>query len=190
MKYHYADQNNTPIGPYEIEDLLKLHARGLVRLETYVLAEGTTDWQPFATVLALQRPPGSSLPLPPAATPPASKPGKVQAIAIMSLVSGILNCVGGLGWLVAGLFMFLVGIIFTIVPAAYLLVVGVLDILYASNLMGASAASIRPARHLAILNIVSIIFFNLIPCVLGIVNLVFYGDEETERFFESANRSH
>ena len=38
--------------------------------------------------------------------------------------------------------------------------------------------------------IVSIIFFNLIPCVLGIVNLVFYGDEETERFFASANRSH
>jgi len=187
MKYHYADQNNVPIGPYEIDDLLKLHARGLVRLETYVLAEGTTAWQPFATVLAQQRP-SNSLPLPPMTPPPASKPGKVQAIAIMSLVSGILNCVGGLGWLVAGLFMFLVGVIFTIIPATYLLIVGVLDIIYASNLMGANAASVRPARHLAILDIVSIIFFNLIPCVLGIVNLVFYGDEETQRFFESGNR--
>ena len=187
MKYHYADQNNVPIGPYEIDDLLRLHALGLVRPETYVLAEGTTSWQSFSSVLAQQHPSGGP-PLPPVTPSPPSKPGKVQAIAIMSLVSGILNCVGGLGWLVAGLFMFLVGVIFTIIPATYLLIVGVLDIIYASNLMGASAAPIRPARHLAILNIVSIIFFNLIPCVLGIVNLVFYGDEETQRFFESGHR--
>jgi len=188
MKYHYADQNNVPIGPCEIDDLLKLHAQGLVRPETYVLAEGTTAWQPFATVLAQPRPPGSISPLPPTTPPPASKPGKVQAIAIMSLVAGILNCVGGLGWLVAGLSIFLIGVIFTIVPATYLLIVGILDIVYASKLMGAGAASVRPARHLAILDVVSIIFLNLIPCVLGIVNLVFYADEETERFFTSRNR--
>jgi len=188
MKYHYADQNNTPIGPYEIDDLLKLQARGLVRPETYVLAEGTTSWQSFSSVLALQRPSGSPPP-PPTSPPPASKPGKVQAIAIMSLVSGVLNCVGGLGWLVFGLCLFLVGVILTIIPAAYLVVVGVLDVIYASKLMGASSVSVQPARHLAVLNIVSIIFLNVIPCVLGIVNLVFYGDEETERFFASADRS-
>ena len=186
MKYHYTDQNNVPIAPYEIGDLLRLHAQGRVQPETYVLAEGATTWQPFATVLAQQRP-AASLPPPPTASPLAAKPAKVQAIAIMSLVSGILNCVGGLGWLMAGLFMFLIGVVFTIIPAAYLLVVGILDIVYASNLMGASTAPVRPARHLAILNIVSIIFLNLIPCALGIANLVFYGDEETQRFF--GNRS-
>ncbi len=188
MKYHYAGANNVPVGPYELDDLLKLHAQGVVRAETYVLAEGATTWQPFSNVLALRPPPVAGA-LPPLGAMVAAKPGKVQAIAIMSLVSGILNCVGGLGWLVAGLFMFLIGVVFTIIPATYLLIVGILDIVYASRLLGSGAALTRPARHLAILDIVSIIFFNLIPCVLGIVTLVFYGDEETQRFFASAERS-
>jgi len=73
---------NKPIGPYEIEDLFKLHARGWCA-RTYVLAEGTTDWQPFATVLPLQTPARNSLPARRRPRPRA-KPGKVHAIAIMS----------------------------------------------------------------------------------------------------------
>jgi len=97
-------------------------------------------------------------------------------------VSGILNCVGGLGWLVAGLFMFLVGhhlhhrsgrpTCSSSGPRHHL----------CSNLMGASAASIRPARTWPSLNIVSFIFFNLIPACWASSTWWFYGDEETDGF--------
>ena len=112
------------------------------------------------------------------------KPGKVQAIAIMSLVSGILSVIVGISWLMAGLSWLIVGVVFTIVPAAYLMITGIMNIVYASKMIGSNVSVSAPAKYLAILDIVSVLFCNFVPMVLGIINLVFYADPEVEGFFQ------
>jgi len=80
------------------------------------------------------------------------KPSKVQAIAIMTLVNGILNVLWGLG--VAG------GLLWTVVCwpiGAYPIVLGVLEIVYASKLLSDNPGAIQPARYLAIMEICNVL---------------------------------
>ncbi len=109
-----------------------------------------------------------------------AKPGKVQAIAIMTLISGILNILWGLG-AVAGL-------LWTVVCwpiGAYPIVLGIMEIVYAAKLMSSAPEAIQPARHIAIMQICDIVFGNVPSLVVGILALVFYDDPEVKAFFAS-----
>ncbi|HTX92239.1 MAG TPA: hypothetical protein VMC09_13585 [Anaerolineales bacterium] len=106
------------------------------------------------------------------------KPGKVQAIAIMTLINGILNILLGIG--VAG------GLSWTIVCwpiSAYPVVLGILEIIYASKLFSNAPGPLQPARYLAIMEIVNILFTSVPSLVVGILALVFYDDPEVKAFF-------
>jgi uncharacterized Tic20 family protein len=47
MRYYYADAANQPAGPYELEELHRLHGAGVIRPDTLVVQEGGTSWRPY-----------------------------------------------------------------------------------------------------------------------------------------------
>lgn len=125
----------------------------------------------------------SQSPLLPAPLPgPPPKPGKVQAIAIMCLVDGILNLLLGMG---VG-----VTLLFTTVCCApigaYPIVLGILEIIYAAKLLpDAPKQDVRPAQYLAVMQIINIVTGDVISLVVGILSLVFYGEAEVKAWYDA-----
>jgi hypothetical protein len=109
------------------------------------------------------------------------KPGSLQAVAILTLISGILNCLGGLGLLGAIIFTF--GL--TLLPGAYLLVLGILEVTYAAKLLPESPSAVKPAKHIAVMEIVAIACGQVLALVAGIIALSSYGQAETKAWFEA-----
>jgi hypothetical protein len=107
----------------------------------------------------------------------------VQAIAIMTLVNGILNILASLGvtlGIVLGTFgLGLLCAPITIAP----LVLGIFEIIYGVNLMAEPPKVTKPNQVIAILEICCIIIGNVISLVVGILALVFYNDEEVKAYF-------
>ncbi len=105
----------------------------------------------------------------------AVRPGKVQAIAIMTLIGGIYAIVHFLG--VAGSS----GGFCCLWPGLYYaLVVGIMAIIKGSQLLGEQAPYQAPPKGIAIMMIINIINGDMINCVLGIIVLVFCSDPEVE----------
>lgn len=115
------------------------------------------------------------------------KPGMVQAIAVMTLVNGILNIIyasvitlliiiGSLGF----------GILcapLTILPG----ILGVFEIIYAVKLLPDEPQPTKPNHTLAILEICAILTGNVISMSIGILNLVFLNDESVKTYFSYLN---
>ena len=122
-------------------------------------------------------------PLPPAVPAIPPKPGYVQAIAIMCLMDGILNVLVGVG-LVVGL---LCSVLFACCAplGVYPLVLGILEIVYASQMLAEPVCAARPARYLAIMQIVNIVCSGVISMVIGILSLVFYNDAKVKEYFRA-----
>jgi len=123
-----------------------------------------------------------------------AKPGKIQLISIFSLVNGIINILYGIiliiGFLTFGIstlgFGLILGIIccpLSIAP----IVLGIFEILYASKLMSNPPKPARPSKTIAILDIVCIIFGNMVSLAAGIVMLVMYNDPEVMDWFDELN---
>lgn len=120
-------------------------------------------------------------------TYPDKKPDKVQAISIITLVSGIFNILYAVGFafglLVGALGTFGATVLclpITILP----LVVGILEIIAASKLLKTPPRHVR-LQTIAILEIVTIISLNPVSLVAGILNLVFYNEPETKHYIDS-----
>ena len=116
------------------------------------------------------------------AKPSAStKPGEVTAIAIITLISGILNIFLGLGLIVT----FTLGIVTIIcIPLAlYPIILGVLEIVYAAKLLPDPPKPVEPAQYLAIMEIIGVLFGNVISLAAGILALVFYSDQKVKGYF-------
>jgi hypothetical protein len=116
------------------------------------------------------------------------RPGKVQAIAIMTLIGGIVACLNsaaviaylGLVGVASGGF----GCVCCLWPGPYYgLTAGILAIVKGSQLLGENASHVPAPRGTAILLIVNIINLDVIGLVLGIICLVFCSDPEVEDFF-------
>lgn len=109
------------------------------------------------------------------------KPGEVTAIAIMTLISGILNITLGLGLIVT----FTLGIVTIIcIPLAlYPIILGILEIIYAAKLLPNPPKPVEPAQYLAIMQIIDIVFGNVISLAAGILALVFYSDQKVKAYF-------
>lgn len=106
------------------------------------------------------------------------KPGKVQAIAIMVLVGGILACVGGAGWTL------LSGFGCCLWPGLYYsIVMGIMAIVKGAELLGEKAHRAGPPKGIAVMMIINIINMDMVNLTLGILVLVFLADEEVKDYF-------
>jgi hypothetical protein len=117
------------------------------------------------------------------------KPGKVQTVAIMTLISGIINILVGL---ICNITLFIyafftLGITCLCMPFfVALIVLGVFEIIYATQLMATPMKTTKPSQALAICEIVAIITGSVYSVVVGIVALVMYNDPEVKAFFAQA----
>lgn len=104
------------------------------------------------------------------------KPGKVQAIAVMTLAGGILATMLSLGFMVI-----LYGFCW---PGTYYgLVMGIMAIIKGSQLLSPQAHRQSPPNSIAIMQIINIINCDWINMTLGIINLVFLSDDEVKDYF-------
>jgi hypothetical protein len=120
----------------------------------------------------------------PVPTPPRIKSQKVQVIAVLMLISGIINVLIGLG-LVAGLALSVLLICCS--PVGLLpMALGIFELIYAVRLLGSSTEppSYATMQVIAILEIVSILAGNFISLVIGIVNLIMLNDPEVRPSFK------
>lgn len=118
-----------------------------------------------------------------------AKPGKVQAVAIMTLIDGILNILIALMWAVGiisgvvgtlGLGFFL--LICCVVPI-YTVVVGIFEIIFAAKLLPEPPKTNEFSKPVAILQIINVVSFNMLSVVTGILALVFANDPEVVAYF-------
>jgi hypothetical protein len=113
------------------------------------------------------------------------KPSLVQAIAIMTLVNGILNILWG-GGAALGLTIGIVTI--CLVPFALLpIALGIFEIIYAVKLLANPPQPVQPSQAIAIMEICCILFANVISLVVGILALVFYNDVTVKAYFAKLN---
>jgi hypothetical protein len=113
------------------------------------------------------------------------KPGKVQAIAIMMLVNGILNILYGL-YATIGIILgtFFVGVLcapVTILPA----ILGIFEVIYGSKLLSNPPRRVNNIQTIAILEIIAIVSGNGLSAIVGILNLVFLSEPEVRAYLAS-----
>jgi hypothetical protein len=115
------------------------------------------------------------------------KPTLVNAIAWMTLASGIVNLFWGIAASGAALHT-VIGVVctpITILPT----VLGIFEIIYAAKLMSNPPQQIQPSTNLAILEIVCILVGNIFAVVVGILALVFYNDLTVRDYFARLNEA-
>ncbi len=112
-------------------------------------------------------------------------PGKVQAVAILTLISGITNILWmlilGITVSISTLGVGCLGFPFYVAP----IVLGVFEILYAVKLLPEPIKPAKPSQTIAILEICCILTGNLIAVAAGIVALVMYSDPEVKAYFHA-----
>ena len=113
----------------------------------------------------------------------ATKPSKVQTMAILVLINGIINILWG-GLLALLIVIGTIGIGLLCAPILILpVVLGVVELIYALNLMADPPKVEEPSLAIAILEICSILFVNLFGVVAGVISLIFINDEEVKSYF-------
>lgn len=123
--------------------------------------------------------------VPVVAAPVSDKPGLVQAIAIMTLVNGILNVL----WGGAATLAMIPGVVtlclvpFTVLP----LILGIFEIIFAAKLLGNPPQPVQPSQAIAIMEICCILVGNVVSLVVGILALVFYSDPAVKAYFAKIN---
>jgi hypothetical protein len=103
------------------------------------------------------------------------QPGKVQGIAIMVLIGGILATLIGVGLVLSTCFLW--------VPGIYSIILGIMAIIRSVSLFGPNAHQATPPKGIAIMMIVNIINVDVINLVLGILVLVFLNDPQVQDYF-------
>ena len=105
------------------------------------------------------------------------KPGKVQAIALMTLLGGIWACLWSLVLVLAS------GCVCFFWPGTYYEIVqGILAIIKGAQLLGTNPRGVSP-KTTAILQIIAIVNLDMPNCILGILTLVFLEAPEVRRYF-------
>lgn len=113
------------------------------------------------------------------------KPGLVQAIAVLTLISGVVNIFWGILASVA-VMATLIGIIcvpVTILPT----ILGIFEVIYATRLLSTPPRAMRPSTTIAALEIACILTGNVFSSLAGILVLVFYNDPVVQEYFQRLN---
>ncbi len=165
-------------GPVSIDDVARWIRTGRADGSTLVRAKANAQWQPLRHIPELAA-------LLTGAIPP--KPGKVKAIAIMTLVGGVWSVMValGLGWGV----MASMCLACCLIPSTiYSFVAGIFMIVQGILLLGN-----HPRRHLprtrwsASLQIGCLLAADLPNVILGILNHVFLGDDAVKAYQRGSN---
>lgn len=115
------------------------------------------------------------------------KPGMFTALAIITLVSGILNIFYGLT-ITALIVIGTIGLGLLCAPITILpTILGVFELLYAVKLLNAPQQPVRFSQAIAIMEICCILAGNVLSAVAGILALVFYNDASVKAYFEKIN---
>ena len=110
------------------------------------------------------------------------KPTLVNAIAWMTLASGIVNLFWGFAALSA-LWWTIICIPFLILPTA----LGIFEIIYAAKLFSNPPQAVNPSTNIAVLEIACIVTGNVFSMAVGILSLVFYNDTVVRDYFARLN---
>jgi hypothetical protein len=104
-------------------------------------------------------------------------------MAVLVLINGIINVLWG-GLLALLIIIGTIGIGLLCAPILILpMVLGVVEIIYALNLMAEPPRVKEPSLAIAILEICSILFLNLFGVIAGVISLVFINEEEVKNYF-------
>ncbi len=115
------------------------------------------------------------------------KPGKITAIAVLTLVSGIVNIMAALGFTLA-IVLGTLGIGLLCAPITLLpIALGVFEIIYAIKLLSTPPQPTHPNQVIAILEIVTILYGNIISVAVGVLALVFYAEPDVKAYFAWIN---
>ena len=115
------------------------------------------------------------------------KPDRLTAIAVMTLISGIVNLFWSIGifLLVAaiGAGTLLIGCV-CLPLGIYPLALGMLEIVYAAKLLrNPIPPGLKPAYHIAVMEIIDMLFGNAIALIAGVAALILYNDVAVRRYF-------
>ena len=113
------------------------------------------------------------------------KPGLVTAIALMKLVSGIINLFWGFVASATALGT-IIGVIclpITILPT----ILGVFEIIFAAKLLSAQPQPVQPSTSIAVFEILTVVMGNVFSMVVGILVLIFYNDLTVKDYFARIN---
>ncbi len=113
------------------------------------------------------------------------RPGLFTTIAVLTLVSGIVNLFWGFIASATALGT-LVGVVclpITILPT----ILGIFEIIYAAKLLSSQPEPIQPSQTIAILEIATFLIGNLFSMVVGILALIFYNDVTVRNYFARLN---
>jgi hypothetical protein len=104
-------------------------------------------------------------------------PGKVTGLGIMCLIGGIYAILWALGFAGGSCGLFCLW-----PPIYYSIVLGILAIIRGAGLLGASSYQQYPPIVIGIMMIINILNADIVNTVLGIIVLVFCGDEEVKAY--------
>jgi predicted Zn finger-like uncharacterized protein len=104
------------------------------------------------------------------------RPDKVQAIAVMTLVGGVLALLLSVGLMITCIGFFWPG-------TYYSLVAGIVLIVKGSELLGTGAQRSAPPQGTAIMQIINVVNLDLINLTMGILTLVFLNEREVREYF-------
>lgn len=113
------------------------------------------------------------------------KPTLLNAIAWMTLASGIVNLFWGFTASTMALATIICSICIpiTILPA----ILGVCELIYAAKLFSNPPQVKRPSTNIAVFEIATILTGNVFSAAVGIVALVFYNDANVKEYFARLN---
>jgi predicted Zn finger-like uncharacterized protein len=108
--------------------------------------------------------------------PEPTKPPKVLAIGIMTLVGGILAILVAMTWAAT-----VIGLLW---PGTYYsLVLGIMATVRGARLLGDRAWREPPPSGIAVMQIINVVVLDLVNLTLGILTLVFLNEREVRRYF-------
>ena len=111
-------------------------------------------------------------------------PGKVQAIAIIWIIDGVLSITWGAGLVVAALAS-VIGIL-CLPVTAYPLVLGIFELVYGIKLLQQPNKLTKPPTFIAIMEIIDILAGDVLGLAAGIATLVLLNDPEVQAYFSQS----